>query len=75
MSTFHERPPVAWVYKSRDHAILSFGGAVTTGPNTGIDVIAPGRQDVFLRNLNPVLRSADISVAPPRPSNMICGPT
>jgi len=36
---------------------------VTTGPNTGIDVFAPGRQDIFLENLNPVFRSADICVA------------
>jgi hypothetical protein len=36
---------------------------VTTGPSTGIDVFAPGRQDIFLENLNPVFRSADICVA------------
>jgi hypothetical protein len=27
--------------------------------------IAPGRQDMLLRSLNPVFRSADIIVAPP----------
>ena len=45
--------------------IYSLWWAVTTGPSTGLDVIAPGRQDVFLGNHNPVFRSADISVAPP----------
>jgi hypothetical protein len=34
---------------------LEKGWAVTTGPNTGLDVIVPGRQDI-----NPVFRSADI---------------
>jgi hypothetical protein len=37
------------------------GWAVTTGPNTGIDVIAPGRQDMSLEDNNPVFRSADIN--------------
>jgi len=46
---------------------------VTTGPNTGIDVIAPGRQDMFLENHNPVFRSADISVAPPHPHHSFLG--
>ncbi|MCK5552464.1 MAG: hypothetical protein KAJ09_04905, partial [Deltaproteobacteria bacterium] len=38
---------------------------------TGIDVIAPGRQDIFLENHNPVFRSADISVAPLPTSSLI----
>jgi len=45
-----------------------FGWAASAGPSTGIDVIAPGRQDVLLRSLNPVFRSADISAAPPASS-------
>ena len=44
---------------------------MTTGPSTGIDVIAPGRQDRFLENRNPVFRSADIIVAPPRLSSVL----
>jgi len=35
------------VYKISVHGIL-FGWAVTTGPSTGIDVVAPGRQDIIL---------------------------
>ncbi|MFQ6104058.1 MAG: hypothetical protein ACE5OP_07170 [Candidatus Glassbacteria bacterium] len=37
---------------------------MTTGPNTGIDVFDPGRQDKFYWNVDPVFRSANISVAP-----------
>ena len=36
--------------------------AVTTGPSTGGEAIAPGRQDEFPRNRNPGFRSANLII-------------
>jgi hypothetical protein len=38
--------------------------AVTTGPKTGLEILVPGRQDKSDRTINPVIRSADLIVAP-----------
>ena len=48
--------------KAVKRSLFTFGWVVTTGPNIGIDVIAPRRQD-----MNPVLRSAHIICGTPHP--------
>ncbi len=41
-------------------------GAVTTSPNTCVEIFVQGRQDMHLECLNPGFGSADLSVAGPR---------
>jgi hypothetical protein len=48
---------------------IVLGRAVTTSPNTGLEVFAPGRPDMFLSpepqgTLILPVRSADLNVAP-----------
>ncbi len=38
--------------------------AVATGPETGLEIFVPGRQDKSERTINPGIRSADLIVAP-----------
>ncbi|MBI2360347.1 MAG: UbiD family decarboxylase [Deltaproteobacteria bacterium] len=38
--------------------------AVATRPKTGLEILVPGRQDKSDRTINPVIRSADLIVAP-----------
>ena len=48
----------------RYDSLLS-GEAATTSPSSGFMSFAPGRQDIlFIKSLNPVIRSADMCVAP-----------
>jgi hypothetical protein len=37
--------------------------AMATGPNTGLEIFIPGRQDNSERTKNPEIRSANLSVA------------
>jgi len=49
---------------------ITYGEAVTTVPSNRDHVFALGRQDMlfFTKSLNPVIRSADLRVAPFRQS-------
>jgi hypothetical protein len=49
---------------SIDFESKKWGRAVTTGPETGLEIFVPGRQDMSERTINPGFRSADLFVAP-----------